>query len=112
CGVYGMAPTPGRLSIGGSRDDQLFAGQALIRNRPGVLARSVADLRLVVSVLGAASAPGPPTRPPRRIGVVRDNGVLAPAPAIRRAVAETADRLAADGFEVVDAELADAPEAL
>jgi fatty acid amide hydrolase len=112
CGVHGIAPTPGRLSVGGSRDDQLFAGQALIRNRPGILARGVADLRLALSVLDAASASGPPARPLRRIGVVRDNGVLAPAPAIRRAVAETADRLAADGFDVVDAELADAPEAL
>ena len=112
CGVYGMAPSPGRLSIAGSRDDQLFAGQVLIRNRPGVLARAASDLRLVVSVLDVGTAPPSPPRPLRRIGVVRENGVLAPAPAIRRAVAETAERLAADGFEVVDAELADAPEAL
>ena len=112
CGVYGLAPTPGRLGIAGSRDDQLFAGQTLIRNRPGVLARTAADLRLVTSVLDAGSAPQSPPRLPRRIGVVRENGVLAPAPAIRRAVAQTADRLAADGFEVVDAELVDAPEAL
>ncbi|HEY2870149.1 MAG TPA: amidase family protein [Gaiellales bacterium] len=112
CGVYGMAPTPGRLSVAGSRDDQLFAGQTLVQNRPGVLARTAADLRLVVSVLDVGSAPQSPSRPVRRIGVVCENGVLAPAPAIRRVVAETADRLAADGFEVVDAELAGAPEAL
>ena len=112
CGVYGMAPTPGRLSVAGSRDDQLFAGQTLIRNRPGVLARSAADLRLVVSVLDVGTGPQSPPRRVRRIGVVRENGVLAPAPAVRRAVAEAADRLAADGFEVVDADLRDAPEAL
>ena len=112
CGVYGMAPTPGRASVAGSRDDQLFAGQTLIQNRPGVLARAAADLRLVVSVLGADAAPTRPARPLRRVGVVRDNGVLAPAPAVRRAVAETAERLAADGVEVVGVEPADAPEAL
>jgi Asp-tRNA(Asn)/Glu-tRNA(Gln) amidotransferase A subunit family amidase len=112
CGVYGVAPTPGRLSVAGSRDDQLFAGQTLIQNRPGVLARTAADLRLVVSVLDVGPAPQSPPRPLRRIGVVRGNGVLAPAPAIRRAVADTAERLAAEGLEVVDAELADAPEAL
>lgn len=112
CGVYGMAPTPGRLSVAGSRDDQLFAGQTLIQNRPGVLARSAADVRLVVSVLDVVRASRPPERPLRRVGVVRDNGVLAPAPAIRRAVAETAARLAADGVEVVDVELVDAAEAL
>jgi fatty acid amide hydrolase len=112
CGVFGMAPTPGRLSLAGSRDDQLFAGQTLIQNRPGVLARVAADLRLVISVLDVGPATPAPVRPLRRVGVVRENGVLAPAPAIRRAVAETADRLAADGLEVVDVELADAPEAL
>src|SRR6185437_1203160 len=112
CGVYGMAPTPGRLSVAGSRDDQLFAGQTLIRNRPGVLARSAADLRLVVSVLDVGTGLQSPPRQVRRIGVVRENGVLAPAPAVRRAVAEAADRLAADGFEVVDADPRDAPEAL
>jgi fatty acid amide hydrolase len=110
CGVYGMAPTPGRLSLAGSRDDQLFAGQTLIQNRPGVLARDPADLRLVISALDVGTPR--PARPLRRVGVVRENGVLAPAPAIRRAVAETADRLAADGLDVVEIELADAPEAL
>jgi fatty acid amide hydrolase len=112
CGVYAMAPTPGRLSLAGSRDDQLFAGQTLIQNRPGVLARDPADLRLVISVLDVGPARPGPARSLRRVGVVRENGVLAPAPAIRRAVAETADRLAADGLEVVEVELADAPEAL
>jgi len=112
CGVFGIAPTPGRLSVAGSRDDQLFAGQTLIQNRPGVLARTAADLRLVVSVLDVGRAPRRPRRQVRRIGVVRGNGVLTPAPAIRRAVVETADRLAGDGIEVVDAELTDAPEAL
>lgn len=112
CGVFGMAPTPGRLSLAGSRDDQLFAGQTLIQNRPGVLARDVADLRLVLSVLDVGPESRAPARPLRRVGVVRDNGVLTPAPAIRRAVAGTADRLAADGLEVVDVEPAEAPEAL
>ena len=110
CGVFGMAPTPGRLSVAGSRDDQLFAGQALIQNRPGVLARTAADLRLVISVL--AVGPAAPVRSVRRVGVVRDNGVLAPAPAIGRAVAEVAGGLAADGLEIVHVDLADAPEAL
>jgi fatty acid amide hydrolase len=112
CGVFGMAPTPGRLSLAGSRDDQLFAGQTLIQNRPGVLARDAADLRLVISVLDVGAGTAAPARPLRRVGVVRENGVLTPAPAIGRAVAETAERLAADGLEVVDVELADAPEAL
>jgi fatty acid amide hydrolase len=111
CGVFGIAPTPGRLSLAGSRDDQLFAGQTLIRNRPGILSRNVADLRLVLSVLDVGPAARAPARPLRRIGVVRDNGVLTPAPAIRRAVEETAGRLAADGLEVVDVEVADASEA-
>jgi fatty acid amide hydrolase len=112
CGVFGMAPTPGRLSVAGSRDDQLFAGQTLIQNRPGVLARTAADLRLVISVLDVGPPAAAPVRSPGRVGVVRDNGVLAPAPAIRRAVAEVADGLAADGLDVIDVDLADAPEAL
>ncbi len=113
CGVFGMTPTPGRLSVAGSRDDQLFAGQTLIQNRPGVLARTAADLRLVVAVLDVGgAAPARPVRSLRRVGVVRDNGVLAPAPAVRRAVAEAAGGLAADGLELVDIDLADAPEAL
>jgi fatty acid amide hydrolase len=114
CGVFGMVPTPGRVRTAGSRDTQLFAGQDLIANRPGVLARDVSDLRLVTAVLAVADPRrrAPASRRPLRVGVLLGNGVLDPAPAVRRAVLEAASALGRHGVALDEVELPDAPEAL
>ncbi|HYX83618.1 MAG TPA: amidase family protein [Gaiellales bacterium] len=118
CGCYGFAPTPGRLTTRGSRDDQLFAGTAL-PNRPGIMARDPGDLRLALAVLDAGApggavpeVPDEPVPQRVRVGVVTRNGVLDPSAAVRRTVLEAADRLAGSGAEVEEIELPDAAEAL
>jgi fatty acid amide hydrolase len=113
CGVFGMVPTPGRVELTGSRDAQLFAGQDLIRNRPGVLARDVSDLRTVVAVLAGDDPAQPPAAPrPLRVGVLLANGLIAPAPAVRRAVLEAAAALGRRDVALEEVELDGAAEAL
>ncbi len=113
CGVFGMVPTPGRVDLSGSRDRQLFAGQTLIRNRPGVLARDVSDLRAVLAVIAGEAPVRPPRRSrPLRVGVVLGNGLLEPAPAVRRAVLEAAAGLGGHDVALEELELREAGEAL
>jgi fatty acid amide hydrolase len=109
CGVFGLMPTAGRLTAAGMRDRDLFAGQRIVRNQPGILARDAADIDVVLRVL-AAAAPGPaapaPPGPPApaaglRVGVF-DGAPAAPAPsaAIARALGDAARRLEAAGAHV------------
>jgi fatty acid amide hydrolase len=112
CGVNSLKPTSTRLTMLGHAD--LFNGQEAIICQPGPLARRVSDLSLAMEIL---AAPGlerlDPTVPPvvwrdaasvspktLRIAVYTDNGVLKPAPAIRRAVVEAAGALRELGAEV------------
>ncbi len=126
CGVYGLKPTSNRLSKRGIFDDELFPGQEAIVDQPGPLARTVEDLSLAMAVL---AAPGQElldeTIPPvpwddgstasvrgMRIGVYEDDGVVTPAPALRRAVREAADLLRYAGADVVEFDPPDVRQAL
>lgn len=113
CGIFGLKPTNDRWSNLGSHG--ALPGQEVIRGQTGPLARTAADLALL---FGAADAAGlslldpavPPLAPsdpgaldPKklRVGVYEEDGFLAPAASVRRAVRVAADRLRDAGVEVV-----------
>jgi fatty acid amide hydrolase len=108
CGVAALKPTSNRLTLLG----QLTAPEPSF-SQPGPLARTAADLALALGVLVALTEERDPNVPPvewrdpervelRRLRVAfhADNGVLRPAPAVRRAVEEAARALAAQGAAV------------
>lgn len=115
CGLHGLKPTSGRLTVRGSADEWLFAGQEAIHSQPGPLARSAADVALAYRVLAApglheidASVAPVPIRDPAdvrlgelRVGFYEDDGFFPASPALRRAVREAAAALKAAGLEVV-----------
>ena len=123
CGVHGLKPTAGRLTLSGSINP-LIAPPA-IRDAAGPFARSVADLELALRVLvGDPPDPRDPTCPPvplgrpdevdlggLRIGFWQDDGHFTPSPAVRRGVREAADALAAAGVETVPFDPPDVREA-
>ena len=80
-----MKPTPGKLSLRGTEDELQFSHVA-IPDAAGPLARTVADLRLAMSALGAAvtetSVKG------LRVGFYVDDGYFPASAAVRRAVEE------------------------
>ncbi|MBE7187978.1 amidase [Jatrophihabitans endophyticus] len=108
CGVVGMAPSPGLVPVDGVVP---FAPDL---DRAGPLARTVADVELLLDVLTAAGprrgGAAPPV--PRRVGLIEQfagarnaSGVLVRLDAAR-ACLESA------GVEVVTVSVADAPAAL
>jgi fatty acid amide hydrolase len=91
CGIAALKPTAGRLSLVGTLDERLFANVAWIGNQPGIFARDPADIEIALRALDSEpAAPAAPVvaAPPAglRVGVFRDNGVLAPSASVRRAV--------------------------
>ena len=113
CGVHALRPTAGRLTmLGHARIHS--GGLSAITSQAGPIARSVADLRLAMSVLAGPGfegadpdiAPVPwndSANPSRlRVGHFVDNGILTPAPAIQRAVREAARGLQQMGLDVVE----------
>lgn len=105
CGVYALKPTSGRLTMVGHGG--IFGGQEAVLAQPGPLARSVNDLELALKIL---AAPGQEvfdsTIAPvawrdssevrvenLRVAFYDDNTILRPAPALRRAVRESANIL-------------------
>ena len=111
CGVHGLRPTAGRLTMLGHARVQ-SSGLGGISSQPGLIARSVRDLCMGLRVL---AAPGQelldPSIPPvglpdrvdggrLRIAFYTDNGIIRPSPALRRAVREAAAALEASGAEV------------
>jgi len=116
CGVHGIKPTSGRLTMAGLA--VLYTGQEAILAQPGPLARNVADLELAMQFLSADDRatlqPGldesvPPVKlPPSasvglnrlRVAIYTENGVMTVAPALRRAVLEAASALRDKGCEV------------
>jgi fatty acid amide hydrolase len=111
CGVHGLRPTAGRLTMLGHARVQ-SSGLGAMASQPGPISRSVTDLHLAMRVL---AAPGqemfdtsiPPVALPDladisklRVAFYTDNGLLRPAPALRRAVREAAAALQACGAEV------------
>jgi fatty acid amide hydrolase len=126
CGVHGLKPTSLRLSLAGSVDALLTAGQEAMVPAPGPLARHVEDLSLALSVL---AAPGQetfdPTLPPvplpspagvriehLRIGFYTDDGWFPASRACQRAVREAAAALAARGARVEEFSSPDVSEAM
>ena len=105
CGIAGLKPTPGRISIIGHRPSEGVRGIAAV----GPMARSVADLRILFEALAgyddrdALSAPIP-VRPPvlddLRIGVMEQFGDIPVQASIRKAVQDAAVALRGLGFTV------------
>ena len=113
CGVHGLRPTAGRLTmLGHARIHP--GGLSAITSQAGPISRSVADLRLAMSVLaGGQREARDPEVPPvpwndsadplsLRVGYFTDNGILTPAPAVQRAVREAAQALQDAGLDVVE----------
>lgn len=112
-GIYGIKPTVDRWSMRGSQG--ALPGQELVRAQMGPLARTVEDMVLMSTVLDPMQQsrldPGVPPLPapdPRaidlkgmRIGWHDDDGYLAPAPPLKRAVALAREALEAAGAVLV-----------
>lgn len=97
CGVVAIKPTHGLLPLDGVSP---FAPGL---DTLGVMARSAADLPLLLAGLGAPRPPAP--LPPRlRVGLCRTEAWEATLPASREAVERAARALAAAGAEVVEVE--------
>lgn len=113
CGVAGIKPTLDRWSNRGSQT--AIPGQEIVRAQIGAIARSTADLALLLRAVDpAAAALRDPAVPPLplgdpadvslaglRIGWFDDDGFLTPARAVRRAVAEAREALEAAGAVLV-----------
>jgi amidase len=105
CGIAGLKPTPGRVSLFGLRSTDAVAGISVA----GPMARSVADVRLLFEVLAgyddrdALSAPveiREPVLQDVRIGLMDQFYDIPVQPAIRKCVYAAAKALADLGFEV------------
>ncbi|MGZ4648070.1 MAG: amidase [Blastococcus sp.] len=115
CGLVGLRPTVGRVAgdHGPAFPDPALHVQAMLVQGP--LARSVADVRLMLAGMARAdprdpfSVPGAPQAPPPdrplRVAVVRDVGVAAPVPAVDAALDRAAGWLADVGCAVEEVEL-------
>jgi fatty acid amide hydrolase len=121
CGVASLKPTAGRTP-----DEGLYSahiGQRAIVSQVGPMAREVADLGLALEVINGGSDPD--VEPPRplgdpddvdiatlRVAYYTDDGTLAVAPSVRRAVVEAAGMLAGRGAQVSEWRPPDVPRAL
>jgi fatty acid amide hydrolase len=113
CGVAGLKPTLDRWSNIGSRT--AIVGQEVIRSQIGPLARTTADVALLLRALDSPKhAPHDPSVAPLpigdpteidlsglRIGFFDDDGFFTPAASVRRAVHEARRHLEEAGAEVV-----------
>ncbi len=105
CGIVGLKPTPGRISLIGHRSGELASGITVA----GPMARSVNDARLLFEALAgyddrdAQSAPVPLREPKLdglRIGVMEQFYEVPVQAAVRKAVRDAAKALEGIGFEV------------
>jgi fatty acid amide hydrolase len=113
CGISALKPTSGRLSNEDGRAGLFATGQLAILSQPGPMARSVADLDLMMRVL---AAPGQASFDPAiapvpwpvaggsdvralRIGIYDDDGFFTSSPSVRRAVGDATAALAALGAD-------------
>ncbi len=91
CGLCGLRATPGRLSLAGTADEFLFDHLSGVPDSAGPIARSVADLKLAMDVLGS---PVPDARLDGLvIGMYDDDGFMTASAAVRRAVRQAASAL-------------------
>ncbi len=114
CGIAGLKPTVDRLPNRGSNGAS--PGQEIVRAQVGPMARTVADLQLLMSVFDpAALSVLDPAVPPlplgdpgvvglkgKRIGWFDDDGFLTPSAPLRRAVGIARDGLLEAGAILVD----------
>lgn len=114
CGIAGIKPTVDRWSTRGSNG--AYPGQEVVRGQSGPMARTVADLKLMMSAVDPAThalhdpgvAPVPLGDPDAidvsklRIGMYVDDGFLPAAPSQVRAVGIAKAALIDAGAEVVE----------
>jgi amidase len=97
CGVVGLKPTPGLVPVAGGAEQHWLGLSAY-----GPLARTVADVRLMLSVLADAPVDDPPVDRLRVAWSVRHPlPATRISPAVRAAVEAAARLLEADGHTVV-----------
>jgi Asp-tRNA(Asn)/Glu-tRNA(Gln) amidotransferase A subunit family amidase len=103
CGIVGLKPTPGRISIYGHKPSEGVPGIGVA----GPMARTVSDVRLLFDALAgyddrdALTAPIPPREiksEGTRIGVMEQWYDVPVQPAVRQAVRDAARILEADPF--------------
>jgi fatty acid amide hydrolase len=113
-GIHGFKPTSQRLTNTDVPSRLFSSGQDVIYPQPGPMARSVADLKLMMQVLSnppmertADFIPPVPWQDPDKvsvegltIGMHTNNGMILASPAIRRAVEESAFALRERGAVV------------
>ena len=106
CGIAGLKPTPGRISMAGHRSGGDSTTGITVA---GPMARSVADVRLLFEVLAGYddrdphSAPvplGDPKVVGTRIGVMEQFSDVPVQSSVRKAIGDAAAALAGIGFEV------------
>jgi fatty acid amide hydrolase len=123
-GICGLKPSLDLWSNSGS--NTALVGQEVIRGQTGPLARTVADVAMLFRALDPVSASRRDPRVPPldleasraalagpcRIGLVDDGSgvLLAPSPALRRALRRAAEALRAAGHEIVPVKLPDAED--
>lgn len=111
CGVFGLKPTSGRVSIRGHRSSarplRLPEEWKGLLQLPcaGPLARSVADLRLALTILAEPGTPPLENTPSKSIGELRiawtdEMGRLPISAETRRSIQELAAKLSAAGANV------------
>ena len=117
CGIASLKPTSGRMDDPG--EFSVPAGQRAVPSQVGVLARTVADVALGLSV---AAGPGTAEVPALgdhlrvdvkslRVAFYTDDGSFTPSPAVQRAVREAAATLRAAGAQVSEWSPPAVPEA-
>lgn len=118
CGVMGLKPTEGRFPLGdtplleGAMDN--LAGFEGFQVQPGPIGRSVEDLKLFMDTLLSSpfDAVGEhpfipwetnqlPQASTYKVGIVSQSGLLAPSPAIQRALEESKKALEKYGISVI-----------
>ncbi|KAI9440853.1 amidase [Lactarius indigo] len=122
CGIYGLKPGHGRVTMEGSADPT--PGFEAVHAVAGPMARSVADLERMARVLfgareaGHAYFPSPiPYRDVKlpeklRFGYYLNDVVVKGSPACQRAVLETVQALRAAGHECIEIDSPDSIQAL
>jgi fatty acid amide hydrolase len=108
CGIASFKPTSGRCDDFGRFSAPL--GQRAVPSQTGVLARHVEDLALGLEIINGGARPPVPGQPlldfrsvnvsGLRVAWYTDDGTFSPAPAVARAVRESADVLRAAGATV------------